>query len=412
MKYVVLGASAAGISGARRLRELDASAEITLISTDEHIYSRCILHHYIEGIRDLNKLQFVPADFIEANRIHWLKGEAAVKVDTDRKIVTTSTGKEVTFDKLLIATGSYVFFPPIPGLKEANNAIGFHDLDECEAIMQRAKTANNVVIMGAGLVGIDAASGLLHLGKSVTIVEMRDRMLSIQLDHKAASSYEKAFAQKGVKQLYSVGAKELILDENNAITAIKLNSDEVIPCDLLIVASGVRANVGFLEGSGIEVDRFGLVIDPLGQTSHPDVYGAGDVTGRNPIWPVAVKEGIVAASNMAGQTKEMTDFFASKSTMNFLNIPTMSLGLAQPENPEDYNIEIEEDDKGNYKKIVHKDGKIYGAILQGDLAYSGILTQLIRNNIDVSKVKKPLFKIDYSDFFNMTENFEFTYKEH
>ena len=78
MKYDVLGASAAGISGARRLRELDASAEITLISTDEHIYSRCILHHYIEGIRDLNKLQFVPADFIEANRIHWLKGEAAV----------------------------------------------------------------------------------------------------------------------------------------------------------------------------------------------------------------------------------------------------------------------------------------------------------------------------------------------
>ncbi len=136
MKYVVLGASAAGISGARRLRELDASAEITLISTDEHIYSRCILHHYIERIRDLHKLQFVPADFIEANRIHWLKGEAAVKVDTDRKIVTTSTGKEVTFDKLLIATGSHVFFPPIPGLKEANNAIGFHDLDECEAIMQ------------------------------------------------------------------------------------------------------------------------------------------------------------------------------------------------------------------------------------------------------------------------------------
>ena len=123
MKYVVLGASAAGISGARRLRELDASAEITLISTDEHIYSRCILHHYIEGIRDLHKLQFVPADFIEANRIHWLKGEAAVKVDTANKTVTTSTGKEVTFDKLLIATGSHVFFPPIPGLKEAHNAM-------------------------------------------------------------------------------------------------------------------------------------------------------------------------------------------------------------------------------------------------------------------------------------------------
>ena len=411
MKYVVLGASAAGISGARRLRELDPTADITLISTDKHIYSRCILHHYIDGERNLERLQFVPLDFIESSRINWMKGVSAEKIDAENKEVITSTGEHVAFDKLLIATGSHVFFPPIPGLKEAPNAIGFHDLHEIEAIMERAKTAENIVIMGAGLVGIDAVSGLLHSGKSLTIVEMRDRMLSIQLDHRAAKTYEDAFAKHGVKQLFSLGAKELIVNENKEITAIKLSNDEVIPCDLLIVASGVRANVSFLEGSGIETDRFGLIIDPTGQTSHPDIYGAGDVTGRNPIWPVAVKEGIIAASNMVGVAKEMTDFFASKSTMNFLGIPTMSLGLAQPEDPENYCIEIEEDDQGNYKKIVHKDGKICGAILQGDLSYSGILTQLIRNNINVSKVKKPLFKIDYSDFFNIKENAEFTYNE-
>ena len=411
MKYVVLGASAAGISGVRRLRELDPTAEITLISKDTHIYSRCIMHHYIEGIRDLKKLQFVPQNFIEENHINWIKGESVTGVDTVKKEVVTDKGNHVAFDKLLIATGSHVFFPPIKGLKEATNAIGFHDLDECEAIMERAKTAEHIVIMGAGLVGIDAASGLLHLGKSITIVEMRDRMLSIQLDHRAARTYEEAFAKKGVKQLYSVGASELILNDKNEITEIKLSNDETIPCDLLIVASGVRANVSFLEGSGIETDRFGLIISPLGETSHPDIYGAGDVTGRNPIWPVAVKEGIVAASNMAGHAKEMTDFFASKSTMNFLDIPTMSLGLAQPEDPDNYCIELEEDAEGNYKKLVHKDGKIYGAILQGDLSYSGILTQLIKNKIDVSKVKKPLFKIDYSDFFNIKENFEYTYDE-
>lgn len=412
MKYVVIGASAAGISGAKRLHELDPQAEITLISKDEHIYSRCIMHHYIEGIRDLNRLQFVPSNFIATYNINWIKGECVTQVDTTAQSVTTDKGTVVNFDKLLIATGSHVFFPPIPDLKEAKNAIGFHDLDECEAIMEQAKTANHIVVMGAGLVGIDAVSGLLHYNKPISIVEMRDRMLGLQLDPVAASTYEKAFDKKGVKQFYNLGVKELHLNDQNEITSITLSNDEELPCDLLIVASGVRSNVEFLEGSDIETDRFGLIIDALGQTSNPNVYGAGDVTGRNPIWPVAVKEGIVAASNMAGQTKEMTDFFASKSTMNFLNIPTMSLGLAQPENPEDYNIEIEEDDKGNYKKIVHKDGKIYGAILQGDLAYSGILTQLIRNNIDVSKVKKPLFKIDYSDFFNMTENFEFTYKEH
>lgn len=410
MKYVVLGASAAGISGARRLRELDKDAEIVLISTDERIYSRCILHHYVDGERDLDKLMFVPLNFIEENNINWIKGESVVSVNTENKEVVTDKGTHVSFDKLLIATGSHVFFPPIPGLREAKNAIGFHDLHEIDAIMERAKDANNIVIMGAGLVGIDAASGLMHTGKSISIVEMRDRMLSIQLDHRAASTYEKAFAEKGIKQLFSLGASELVMNENEEITEIKLSNGESIPCDLLIVASGVRANVSFLEGSGIETDRFGLLIEANGQTSHPDVYGAGDVTGRNPIWPVAVKEGIVAASNMAGAPKEMTDFFASKSTMNFLGIPTMSLGLAQPEDPENYTIEIE-DDGTNYKKIVHKDGKIVGAILQGDIAYSGILTQLIREKIDVSKVKKSLFKIDYSDFFNLKENFEYFYEE-
>ncbi len=410
MKYVVLGASAAGISGARRLRELDQEAQIVLVSTDEHIYSRCILHHYVEGERDLNHLQFVPLDFITKNNIQWIKGESAVSVDPTAKEVITDKGTHINFDKLLIATGSHVFFPPINGLREAKNAIGFHDLDEIEAIMERAKTAQNIVIMGAGLVGIDAASGLMHLGKSISIVEMRDRMLSIQLDHRAAKTYEEAFAKEGIKQLFSLGVSELIMNENEEITAIKLSNDEIIPCDLLIVASGVRSNVSFLEGSGIETDRFGLIIDAFGQTSNPDIYGAGDVTGRNPIWPVAVKEGIIAASNMVGIPKEMTDFFASKSTMNFLGIPTMSLGLAQPEDPENYTIEIE-DDGVNYKKIIHKDGKIYGAILQGDLSYSGILTQLIREKIDVSKVKKPLFKIDYSDFFNIKENGAFTYLE-
>ena len=166
----------------------------------------------------------------------------------------------------------------------------------------------------------------------------------------------------------------------------------------------------FLQDSGIECDKFGLIIDAEGKTNVEGVYGAGDVTGRNPIWPVAVKEGIIAASNMCGVKDEMTDFFASKSTMNFLGIPTMSLGINTP--PDDtYEVEIESDDNGNYKKIIHKDGQIHGAIIQGDLSYAGVLTQLIRRKIDVSKLSKPLFKIDYADFFNEDDKFEFYYEK-
>ena len=410
MKYVVLGASAAGISGVTELRNLDKDAEITLVSKDDKIYSRCILHHYMEGIRDVKKLEFVEDNFIEKNNINWVKGVAVTGVDINEKCVKLENGESVGYDKLLIATGSHTFFPPIPHLKTAKNSIGFRNFDDCEKIMEMSKTCKNVVIMGAGLVGIDVISGLLHTDCTVHLVEMQNRMLSIQLDKRAASTYEDAFASHGVKQYYEKGVKELIVDENEKITEILLTNGETIPCDLLICCAGVRANVEFLQDSGIECDKFGLLIDAAGKTNVEGVFGAGDVTGRNPIWPVAVKEGIIAASNMCGIEAEMDDFFASKSTMNFLGIPTMSLGINTP--PDDtYEVEIESDDNGNYKKIIHKEGKIYGAIIQGDLSYAGVLTQLIRRKIDISKLSKPLFKIDYSDFFNEKNNFEFYYEE-
>ncbi len=410
MKYVVLGASAAGISGVTELRNLDKDAEITLVSKDDKIYSRCILHHYMEGIRDVKKLEFVEDNFIEKNNINWVKGVAVTGVDINEKCVKLENDESVGYDKLLIATGSHTFFPPIPHLKTAKNSIGFRNFDDCEKIMEMSKTCKNVVIMGAGLVGIDVISGLLHTDCTVHLVEMQNRMLSIQLDKRAASTYEEAFASHGVKQYYEKGVKELIVDEDENITEILLTNGESIPCDLLICCAGVRANVEFLQDSGIECDKFGLLIDAAGKTNVEGVFGAGDVTGRNPIWPVAVKEGIIAASNMCGIEAEMDDFFASKSTMNFLGIPTMSLGINTP--PDDtYEVEIESDDNGNYKKIIHKEGKIYGAIIQGDLSYAGVLTQLIRRKIDISKLSKPLFKIDYSDFFNEKNNFEFYYEE-
>lgn len=409
MKYVVIGASAAGISGVSTLRDLDKNAEITLISKDDKIYSRCILHHYMEGVRDTKKLEFVEDGFIEKNNINWIKGASATGVDTDKKLVILENNEEVSYDKLLIATGSHTFFPPIPHLNTAKNSIGFRNFDDCEKIMEMSKTCENVVIMGAGLVGIDVISGLLHTDCKVALVEFQNRMLSIQLDKRAASVYEKAFEAKGVTQHYEKGVKELIVDEDENITHIELTTGEKIPCNLLVCCAGVRSNMEFIQDSKIECDKFGLLIDASGKTNVEDVFGAGDVTGRNPIWPVAVKEGIIAANNMAGNKAEMDDFFASKSTMNFLDIPTMSLGINTP--PDDsYEVIVDEDSTGNYKKIIQKDGEIFGAIIQGDLSYAGVLTQLIRRKIDISKINKPLFDIDYSDFFNEKENFEFYYE--
>lgn len=411
MRYVVLGSSAAGVSGVRELRKIDKAAEIILVSKDEDIYSRCILHHYLSGTRDKKGISFVEDNFETLYNVIWKKGVNCKGIDCTAKTVLLEgpAGEEVlAYDKLLIATGSHTFIPPIPNIKEAKNVIGFRNLEDIEIIKTISQTAKHIVIMGAGLVGLDCAVGLIEAGKKSVIVEMAGWPLSKQLDEKAAKVYIDALKAHGVEQYYGTGIKEARLNEEGEIDSLLLTDGTTLPCDYLIVTAGVRANVEFLEGSGIETSRFGLIYDETGKTSNDDIYGAGDVSGLRPIWPVAVKEGMIAASNMAGVPRKMTDFFASKSTMNFFGIPTMSLGQVEPE--EGDTVEMEEKN-GRYKKIVHQNGKIKGAILQHDLAYGGILQQLIAHKIDISKVKKPVFDIDYSDFFHMKENFEFYYNE-
>ncbi|WP_415334253.1 NAD(P)/FAD-dependent oxidoreductase [Clostridium perfringens] len=407
MRYIVVGASAAGISGAKTLRELDKDAEIILVSKDENVYSRCILHHYISGHRDIEALDFTDRDFFEKYNIEWKKGLEVKSIDDREHVIVLSNGESLKYDKILLATGASAFIPPVENLREAKNVVGLRNLEDAIKIKEEAEKVKNVVVLGAGLVGIDAIAGLAFKDLNVTLVEMGDRVLPIQLDKYASSKYEKRFEDAGVKLKLGVRAEKVLIDENKNPKALLINTGEEIPCELIIVATGVRSNVAFLKDSSIETDRFGLIINEKGETNARDVYGAGDITGRNPIWPTAVKEGIIAANNMGGNEIFMEDFFGSKNTMNFLGLTTMSLGVVNA--PDDSYTEEIDISGENYKKIIHKDGKIYGAIIQGDLSYAGVLTQLIKEKIHVSKVKKPLFEIDYADFFNIKENLEYTY---
>ena len=409
MKYVIIGSSAAGVNGARELRRLDKEGQIVLISKDEEIYSRCILHHYLGGKRNLKQLSFAEPDFAERFHLQWLKGRTCTGLNREKKVVLLENGEEVSYDKLLIASGSHTYFPPIPNMDRAANVCGFRNIEDMEQLKEAAWDAKNILVMGAGLVGLDCVSGFLELGIKVTLVETAQWLLSRQLDMRAAKTYQDAFEEAGIVQYYGVGISEVVLDEKNRINKVILTNGESLSCDYMVITAGVRPNVEFLEGSGIEVGKFGLLYDETGKTNDDSVYGAGDVSGTRPIWPVAVKEGIIAAANMAGENRKMTDFFASKATMNFLGIPTMSLGNVNPKDGEG-EVEIRET-KDSYKKIVHQKGRIVGAVLQGDLAYSGILQQLIARKIDITKVNKPVFDIDYSDFFHVKENFEFCYED-
>ncbi|MCI9303356.1 NAD(P)/FAD-dependent oxidoreductase [Clostridium sp.] len=407
MVYVIVGASASGINAAKTLRENDKGIEIILVSKDEYVYSRCILHHFLDGRRKIKALDFTPANFFEDYKIKWIKGVEVTGIDTSVKKLKLSNGEDLNYDKVLLAAGSSSFLPPIENLRTANNIVGLRNLDDAIKIKEEATKVKNVAILGAGLVGVDVLAGLLGYDINMTLIEMGDRILPLQLDNYSAEVYQDRLKEEGVNFKFGVRAEKVIVDDNNNPVSIKLNTGEEVPCELIIACTGVRANIEFLKDSGIECDKFGLIINSKGETNIKDVYGAGDITGRNPIWPTAVKEGIIAANNMLGKEVYMNDFFGSKNTMNFCGVATMSLGLVNK--PDDSYTEETQVKGKDYKKIIHKDGIIYGAIVQGDLSYVGVLTQLIKENIDIRKVKKSIFDIDYSDFFNEKENLEFVY---
>ncbi len=417
MRYVILGSSAAGINAGRTLRTLipDKKAEIIMVSKDETIYSRCILHHYLGKIRTIKELNFAEHDYFEKFNIQFIGNTEVVGLDVDKKTLHLDTGETLEYDKLLIATGASSFVPPIPLLREATNMVGFRNIDDIECIkshIQPGETEHSVIVVGAGLVGLDAVSGLLDVGVAPTLLDLAPYPLVKQLDEISAQPYVQAMESRGVRQIYSTSIDSVIYKEGTQdIETIKLSNGETLPCTLLIMAAGVRSNTGFLENTPVELKNNGLVIDTKGRTNIPDIYGAGDVSGLGPIWPIAVKEGIIAATNMVGRSLEMTDFFASKSTMNFWGITTLSLGNPNLEGDE-YQIDVlYEPEEKIYKKIVHKDGKIYGAILQGDIDYSGILQQLILHKIDISRIRKSIFDIDYSDFFHINDKMEYLIEE-
>lgn len=397
MKYVILGASAAGVNAANVLRMLDKAAEIIMISEDTRIYSKCILHYYMSGKKDADGLNFMPPDFIEKNQIEWKKGIKATAIDIENKTVDLSDGTKQDYDKLLIATGSHSFIPPIEGVQGADNVCCFHTLEECEKLMKLAKTAKHIVILGAGLVGVDVACGLLNQNKDITMVDMKEHMLAIQLDDEAASVYQNKFTQAGIKQYYNTSAASVEKNAQGLVETVVLKDGTKLPCDLLVIAAGVRANVEFLKDTGLELDNKGLVIDQESRTNIKDIYGAGDVTGKDLIWPVAVKEGVVAALNMAGKEGHMTDFFYGKSWMNFFDIPTLSYGVHELPD-ETYEQEVKKTMLKGYKKIIYKDKKVAGAILQGDLSYSGVLTVMIHDGIKLPDVKKKLLDYTGDDF--------------
>lgn len=423
MKHVIIGGGAAGIKAAEQIRSLEKDSKITIIMEDMNIHSRCMLHKYLSGERSVEEMSFIPKEMEEELNIEFFRGYTISSVDTDKKIVSiiplndqisgaNSSAKieEVSYDKLLIATGSNGFIPPAPGLREAKNVYCFRHLREAEIIREKAKDANDIAIIGAGLVGIDAAYGMLERGKNVTVIDMALSIIPMQLCKKAGDMYQKLFEDDGCK--FELGRKvsDTKMDVNGNITSIILDNGTEVKCDLVISAAGERASIKFLEGSLIKIDRF-IEVDDHMRTNVKDVYAAGNATGLSGTWPNAKKEAEVAAYNMCGYDKVYDDTYAMKNTMNFYGLATLSLGSGKAEEGDRV---IEQQDSFGYRRAIIRNGVLDSVVLQGkNLNYAGVYQHIIKNKINIQDIIKDnenkVFKLSFADFYATDDRGQYVY---
>lgn len=408
-KYVIVGAGAAGIAAAERIRLYDKDVTIIMMSIDEYSHSRCMLHKFLGGERTEEELSFVEPDFFEKNEIYWGRTQVALGLDTEKKQIKMENGYQ-PYDKLLIATGAVFGIPPINHFRTASNVYGFRDLSDAQKIdaAVKAKNAKHVFVVGSGLVGLDVATGLMERGVKVTIAEMAPRVMPLQTDDVAAKAYQERFEAHGARFLLGIGASDSIVNGRNEITAVVLSNGETVECDFVVCAAGVRPNIAWLADSGLAMER-GITVDEYMRTSAPDVYAAGDVTGLSGIWPNAMDMGRIAASNMCGASIAYTDRYCMKNTSNFFGLHMLTIGDINAKT-EGADIFVKES-KDCYKKAIVKDGVLKAILIQGDISHTGHWQYLIKRGINISEIlkKKEVFDITYGDFFGTDDMGEYQY---
>jgi NAD(P)H-nitrite reductase large subunit len=398
MNHVIVGAGPAGVIAAENLRKLDPNAQITLIGDEpEAPYSRMAIPYLLaENIAEEGTHLRHAAGHFDALKIDVRQGRVA-SVKPDAGSLTLEGGDTLGFDKLLLATGSHPVRPPIPGM-DLDNVESCWTLEDARHIVAKAKKGDRVVLMGAGFIGCIVLEALAARGVDLTVIEMEDRMVARMMD-KTGGDIIKAWCEaKGVKVLTSTRV-EAVEKAGSGLHLSLDNDDKGIDADLVVCATGVKPNIDFLEGSGIETAT-GIRVDHFMTTSAANVYAAGDVaegpdfsTGGydvHAIQPTASEHGRIAARNMAGHKTR----FKGSLVMNVLNtlgLISSSYGLWDGAEGGDQSVSVNPE-RSQYLRLNFKDDKLVGSLSLGLTQHVGVLRGLIQSEVALGKWKDRLME--------------------
>lgn len=389
MKILIVGAGPAGVSAAETIREQNHQIEIEILSSEPYPpYSPpAMIDHFLHG----SKAHFWKGqDWPERLEVRYRNGCEAAKINPDSATVSLANGERIPYDKLLIATGSRLYAPlegsDLPGV------YNFKSLSAAEQLVQEVtqKTARSALIVGAGFIGMEIALLLADLGVDVTQIEMQDQVMGRMLNDETAKVALDRMRDRGVKVLLNIKAAAFVGDDR--ARAVRLESGEIMEADLLIAATGVKPNLEWIAGSGID-HGWGITVDDRMKTNAENIYAAGDavevedpLTGEtfvHAIFPNAVEQGKTAGLNMLGLSIE----YAGPKRMNslkHLGIPIMVVGLKEG----DEVLHSAKD--GSLRTLYIQDHRLVGYQLVGDIRGAGLLHQFVSQKRDIRPFKDQL----------------------
>ena len=383
---IVVGNGMAGMACVDHILKHKPDFTITVLSDEPYYnYNRILLSSVLSGEKSLDEIYINTKEWYDKNNIRLKLGAQVVAVDAANKTVTTADGETIAYDKLLLATGSAPFIPPIAGIDKAG-IVTFRNMADTQEILSRSEEPGRSVVIGGGLLGLEAARGLLNRGMQVSVVHLTDRLMDVQLDPTGAAYLKRSMEKLGISVL--LGRKTTRFLGNGHVEGVAFDGGETIQADLVVVACGIRPNVELAKQAGLTVNR-GIIVNDHMETSNPDIFAVGEcVEHRGKVYGLVAPlydQGKVLAATITGNKGPTYEGSTLAAKLKVVGIDVFSAGEAQAQGS-DYEIVAYQDDAaGVYQKLVFKQSRLVGTVLVGNVAKANRLLECIRSQEEIGE---------------------------
>ncbi len=394
MKLVVVGNGMAGIRAVEELLKIAPDLyDVTVFGAEPHPnYNRILLSPVLSGEQTIDQIILNPLSWYAENGITLHTGKKVTKIDRVKRVVIAEDGTEGAYDRLLLATGSNPFIPPIPG-KDLQGVISYRDIADTQAMIDAAARYSRAVVIGGGLLGLEAANGLKARGMDVTVVHIMPWLMERQLDDTAGRLLQRSLEERGIKFLIGAQTEALIADKDGRVMAVRFKDGTEVPTDLVVMSAGIRPNTALAESAGVHCNRGIVVSDTLQTITDPRIYAVGECAAHRGIAYGLVaplfEQGKVCATHLAEFGIGRYTGSTTSTKLKVTGIDLFSAGnFSGGENTEE--IVLNDPWGGVYKKLVIQNDRLVGACLYGDTVDGSWYFKLMREGRKVSDIRDKL----------------------